>query len=90
MITSLIGQRKRSNNGDFVKEYYGLSSDIKPFYADGARNADVFFEMDTYKVYLFDQDNDTWVGQAGNVASSAPVAGFGDPVLVEEEVDDDL
>ena len=42
-------------------EYYGLSTDEKPK-AD-VRNADIFYEMDTQAVFLFDEDNQNWVEQ---------------------------
>ena len=35
-------------------EYYGKSTDTKPI--AGVRTADVFYEMDTMTVYLFDED----------------------------------
>ena len=43
-----------------VTEYYGLSSDNKP---KDAKNADVFYEMDTTKVFLYDQSGKAWVEQ---------------------------
>ena len=61
MITVLIGSKKNAQSGEFVKEYYGKSTDTQPLYADGARNADVFFNIDTSVVQFFDQDGDTWV-----------------------------
>lgn len=42
-------------------EFYGLSTDTKP--TEGVRNADVFYEMDTMDVYLFDADSQTWLPQ---------------------------
>ena len=47
-------------NGDLRKVVtgMGLSTDAKP--ASGYRNADRFYEMDTKKIYLFDEDNKTW------------------------------
>lgn len=44
-----------------VTEYYGLSTDTKP--TAGVRNGDVFCEMDTMDVYLFDADNGAWLPQ---------------------------
>lgn len=43
------------------KEYYGKSSDTKPI--DGVNNADIFYEMDTKKVFLFDAENKVWLEQ---------------------------
>lgn len=42
-------------------EYYWLSTDEKP--TEGVENADVGYEMDTKKVYLFDQANNVWLEQ---------------------------
>lgn len=42
-------------------EYYGLSTDTKP--VDGVKNADIFYEMDTKKVFMFDEQNKTWLEQ---------------------------
>jgi hypothetical protein len=41
-------------------EYYGLSTDTKPM---DARNASLFYEMDTGKLYLFDEQNKRWLEQ---------------------------
>ena len=48
-------------NGDTPKraEYYGLSTDTKP--TKGVNNADVFFEMDTGSVFVFDEENQVWL-----------------------------
>ena len=40
---------------------YGLSGDTKP--KEGAHNADIFYEMDTKKVYLFDEEDGEWLEQ---------------------------
>jgi hypothetical protein len=42
-------------------EYYCLSTDPKPY--DGVENADVLYEMDTKKAYLYDADNGIWIEQ---------------------------
>ena len=38
--------------------YYGLSTDSKP--SGTALNGRAFVEMDTGKVYFYDEDGDTW------------------------------
>lgn len=50
-------------DGDVCKvaTYYGKAADVKP--VDGVLNADVFYEMDTKKAYLFDEDAKTWIEQ---------------------------
>ena len=50
-------------NGDYKKriELYGLSTDVKP--TSHVHNADVFYEMDTQKVFLFDETNSVWLEQ---------------------------
>lgn len=42
-------------------EFYGKSTDEKP--TEDVRNADVFYEMDTTDVYLFDEETKTWLKQ---------------------------
>ena len=42
-------------------EYYGLYTDEKP--KDGVRNADMFIEMDTKAMFLFDEENQIWLKQ---------------------------
>ena len=42
-------------------EYYGLSTDTKP--TTGVENASVFYEMDTQKVFMFDEDSASWLEQ---------------------------
>ena len=64
MVTALVGSKKKVQSGDFVTEFYGKSTDTKPLYADGARNADMFMEMDTMVVRFFDEDNNKWVPES--------------------------
>ncbi len=64
MVTALVGSKKKVQSGDFITEFYGLSTDTKPLYDDGARNADMFMEMDTMTVRFFDEDNDKWVPES--------------------------
>lgn len=42
-------------------EYYGKSTDTKP--KSGVANADIFYEMDTQKAFLFDADINEWLEQ---------------------------
>ena len=42
-------------------EFYGKSTDTKP--VDDVNNADIFYEMDTQKVFLFDEEKKTWIEQ---------------------------
>ena len=50
-------------NGDLRKVItcYGKSTDVKP--VDGMFNCDMFYEMDTQKVSMFDEDTRTWLEQ---------------------------
>ncbi len=62
MITAIISD-KRSVTSDGVSniiELDGLSTDTKPLYDDGARNADIFLEMDTGSAFKFDEAGDRW------------------------------
>ena len=38
--------------------HYGLSTDEKP--VDGVQNGEALVEMDTGKVFTFDEENKTW------------------------------
>lgn len=63
VITKLHGGQQ-SHHPDGVcprKEYYGLSADAKP--VANVNNADVFYEMDTMAVFLFDATNSVWLEQ---------------------------
>lgn len=65
MITRIITTVKvRDIHSDTLRdkeEFYGLSTDEKPI--DDAHNADIFYEMDTGKVFMFDEDNKQWLEQ---------------------------
>jgi hypothetical protein len=41
-------------------DYIGLSTDEKPI---NVANASVFYEMDTKKLFLFDEQNQVWLEQ---------------------------
>ena len=41
----------------FEVKYRGLSTDDKP---ENAANGSGFYEMDTGKYYMYDEENDTW------------------------------
>lgn len=56
MITSFIHQGSRGNSYDF----YGLSTDEKPM---DVSNASTFYEMDTHKIFMFDEQNKRWLEQ---------------------------
>lgn len=46
-------------------EFFGLSKDEKPVgEVNGIKitNGSVFVEIDTKKVYMFDEENQTWIG----------------------------
>lgn len=42
------------------EQYFGLSTDTKP---ESAQNASVFYEMNTQKVFMFDEQNKEWLPQ---------------------------
>lgn len=67
MITKIIRV-----NGDFFvslpggerrrcAEYYGKSTDTKP--VEGVQNAEIFYEMDTKKIFMFDAESSAWLEQ---------------------------
>ncbi len=44
-------------------EIYGLSTDEKPiekFHTVNIRNASTYYEMDTKKAYIYDEENHKW------------------------------
>lgn len=41
-------------------DFIGLSTDAKP---TGVTNASSFYEMDTKKLYLYDEQNSAWLEQ---------------------------
>lgn len=53
---------------NLITEYDGLKDDTKP--TDGVRNGSVFAEIDTGLVYLFDEENGTWVVQPSGGSES--------------------
>lgn len=42
-------------------EFFGTSKDEKP--TEQAKNMDIFYEIDTKKVYMFDEDGKKWIEQ---------------------------
>lgn len=48
-------------NGANTYDMYGLSTDEKPMYVE---NASTFYEMDTCLLYMFDEENQTWLPQS--------------------------
>lgn len=50
----------KRNFGTNLYEIYGLSTDEKP---TDVLNASVYYEMDTKKIYLFDEQNKVWLEQ---------------------------
>lgn len=48
-------------------EFYGKSGDVKPVNSGGivsVPNASTFYEMNTGKIFLFDEDENTWIDQS--------------------------
>lgn len=46
--------------GRQVYDHFGLSTDTKP---TDVTNASTFYEMDTKKAYMFDEQNQKWLEQ---------------------------
>ena len=46
--------------GKTPSELYGLSTDVKP---TNVNNASLFYEMDTKKIFMFDETNERWLEQ---------------------------
>lgn len=45
--------------GEKTFEFRGLSTDTKPI--TGVGNGSIFLELDTFKVFMFDEENKTWL-----------------------------
>lgn len=63
VVTTHSGQIsiKPSGYSNHRKEYYAKATDEKPI--EGVNNADILYEMDTHKVYLFNEDDKVWLEQ---------------------------
>lgn len=48
-------------NNIYSAELKGLSTDTKP--TDGIPNGSTFYEINTQDVYMFDEENQTWIKQ---------------------------
>lgn len=60
IVVNVNGAEVAVNDGyRKIQTGYGLSTDTKP--TKGFENADRFVEMDTGDVYLFDEQNATWL-----------------------------
>ena len=46
-----------TNSADHYQEYIGLSTDTKP---ENIANGSIFLEIDTKKVFIFDEENLIW------------------------------
>lgn len=51
------GYQQTSNTA----EYYGKSTDEKP--TEDVQNGSTFYEIDTQKVFMFDEETATWIEQ---------------------------
>ena len=61
MVTD--ADRHNTARPDAPHTYYGLSTDEKPL---DANNASKFIEMDTDKVFLFDEEGTEWLEAGGS------------------------
>lgn len=44
-----------------VSDFFGLSTDTKP--TEGIHNTSTFYEMDTKKLFMFDEEHGVWLEQ---------------------------
>lgn len=56
----MITERGNYTVGRVPADYIGLSTDAKP---TNVPNTSTFYEMDTKKVFFFDEQNAVWVEQ---------------------------
>lgn len=61
MITCCVSKNICPSGNAATLEYYGKSTDEKP--TDNIPNASVFYEMDTKKLWMFDEENSVWLEQ---------------------------
>lgn len=67
MITELFevdGEIRAREVGSKIRKrrkFYGKSADPKP--TEGVKNVDMFYEMDTGDLYLFDEEAGEWLKQ---------------------------
>ena len=57
MITKVVKQTESANKFYAAVELYGLSTDSKP---TDEQNGTLFLEMDTSKVFIYDEANTQW------------------------------
>lgn len=60
------GEVKKTNEGELLYvELRGLSTDTKPTKVGnkGIVNGSLFVEIDTQKIFFFDEDSQTWKGE---------------------------
>ena len=55
--------------GSWMNEYYGLSADDKPVV--NVPNGSVYYEMDTFDMYMFDAKNKKWIQQTSRSESGS-------------------
>ena len=55
-----VGKASRSGHAIYYREGECLSTDTKPTAADGWANGSKLIEMDTSKVFMFDEANSQW------------------------------
>lgn len=70
MVTiSKIEKSNISGDGKFLVEYRGLSGDDKPTTVNGGviENGSVFIEIDTQDIYLYDEENTSWLNPSVDV-----------------------
>ena len=50
--------KANTKGGNYIAELRGLSTDTKP--TEGINNGCVFIEIDTGKLYMYDEENEQW------------------------------
>lgn len=56
----MITYYKNYTEGKCIDDMYGLSTDEKPM---NVCNTSTFYEMDTKKLFMFDEQNKVWLEQ---------------------------
>ena len=74
-------------------EFFGLSKDEKPidkYNGVKVTNGSVFTEIDTKKIYMFDEEKQAWIEQEVQIGSTKPGTVFSVQTAKEEEIKNQL
>ena len=62
-------------NGRLITKWFGISSDTKP--KPPIRNGSVYYEMDTIRIYMFDEESEEWLIVSSGTDITSAIVGIG-------------